>query len=127
MHYLTPEEILILHARIIDATGGAHGVRDLGRILSASQRPKVRFVGKDLYRTIFDKAAAYFESITFDHPFVGGNKRTGLAVAARFLFLNGHVLVASNKALEKFAVNAVVKKYTKVRLSKWFKEHANKR
>lgn len=127
MRYLTPEEILVLHARIIDATGGVHGVRDLGRILSASQRPKARFAGKDLYRTIFNKTAAYFESIALDHPFVDGNKRTGLAVAARFLFLNGHVLVANNQALEKFAVNAVVKKYTKDHLSKWFKEHANKR
>ena len=80
----------------------------------------------ELYPTVFDKAAAYFESIAFDHPFVDGNKRTALAAAARFLYLNGYELAATNRALERFAVTAVKKKYAKDTVSSWFRKHAKK-
>ena len=126
MRYLAPEEILVVHARIVDATGCVHGARDIGRILSASERPKLRFDGNDLYSTVFDKAAAYFESVAFDHPFVDGNKRTALAVAARFLHLNGYELTATNQALERFAITAVRNKYAKDTVSSWFRKHARK-
>ena len=126
MRYLSAEEILILHARIIDATGGAHGVRDIGRILSATERPKMQFAGNPLFPTLFDRAAAYFTSVAYDHPFVDGNKRTALAAAARFLYLNGYLLAASNPMFERFAVAAVTKRYEKNRVSSWFRKHATK-
>lgn len=126
MRYLPAEEILVMHARIVDATGGVHGVRDTGRILSAVERPKMQFAGKEFYPTVFDKAAAYFESIAFDHPFVDGNKRTALAVAARFLYLNGYELAATNQALERFATAAVKKKYAKDIVSSWLRKRVRK-
>lgn len=124
MKYFEPEDILVIHARIIDATGGSHGVRDVGIIASAADRPKAGFGGKDLYPTVFDKAAAYFESIAFFHPFIDGNKRTAIATAARFLFLNGHILGASNTALEKFVLDAVTKKYKIKVIASWLKKHS---
>ena len=117
---------MVIHAKIIDATGGSHGVRDVGIIASAADRPKAIFAGKDLYPTVFDKAVAYFESVAFFHPFIDGNKRTAVAIATRFLFLNGYILVASNPVLEKFVLDAVVKKYELKKISDWFKKHSKR-
>lgn len=123
MKYLEAEDILVIHARIIDATSGSHGVRDVGVVASSAHRPKASFGGKELYVTVFDKAASYFESIAFFHPFVDGNKRTAIATAARFLFLNGYILEVSNSALEKFVLDAVVKKYELKVIADWFQKH----
>ena len=126
MKYISSEDILVIHARIIDAIGGSHGVRDIGSVASVSERPKMKFGGKELYPTVFGKAAAYFESTAFFHPFIDGNKRTAIALAARFLSLNGYLLDVSNTAMEKFVLEAVVHKYDISKISDWFKKNSKK-
>jgi death-on-curing protein len=49
MRYLTPEQVLFIHARLIAEMGGEHGVRDLGLLQSAVARPQAIFDGKELY------------------------------------------------------------------------------
>lgn len=122
--YLEPEEILLIHARVIDETGGSHGVRDLNQIDSMLERPKLQFSGRDLYPTVFDKAAAYFESCAYHHSFVDGNKRTAIALVARFLYLNGFELKISNRKLEEFILTAVIKKYDLTKIAAWIKNHS---
>jgi len=124
--YLEPEDILVIHARIIDATGGSHGVRDVNMIGSIAARPMMQFGGKELHSTVFEKAAVYFESTALFHPFIDGNKRTAVALAARFLYLNGYSMTATNPVLEKFALDAVVKKYELKQIAGWFKKHSKK-
>ena len=126
MTYLKYEEVLIIHAKIIDETGGLHGVRDIHRIKSLIERPKMQFGGKDLYLFMFKKASVYFESCAHDHPFVDGNKRTDISIVARFLFLNGFELTATNAKLEGFVLNTVVKKYPLEKMADWFKKHSKK-
>ena len=70
MEYLTPEQILFLHARLIEETGGGEGVRDVGLLLSAIARPQASFDDKDLYPDIFSKAAALMDSLIRNHPFL---------------------------------------------------------
>lgn len=126
MKYLEADYVLVIRAKIIDATGGSHGVRDVGVVASAADRPKASFAGKDLYWTVFHKATAYFESVAFFHPFIDGNKRTAVAIATRFLFLNGYVLDVSNSMMEKFVLDAVVKKYKLKRIADWLKKHSKR-
>lgn len=121
--YLEHSEVLVIHARIIDETGGAHGIRDLNLVLSMTNRPQMEFGGKELYQGIFLKAAAYFESCALHHAFIDGNKRTAIAFAARFLHLNNYELKASNEQLEKFVLAAVIKKYSLEAIADWFKKH----
>ena len=102
MIYLTTEQILFLHARLIAETGGSHGVRDINMLLSAVGRPQASFDNQDLYSDLFTKAAALLDSLNRNHPFIDGNKRTGIAAAALFLRMNGYRLVASNIDLVKF-------------------------
>ena len=79
MRYLTLGEILELHRRIIKASGGAEGIRDLGALESAVAQPKATFDAMDLYPSLADKAAALCFSIVQNHAFLDGNKRTGHA------------------------------------------------
>ena len=102
MIYLTTEQILFLHARLIAETGGSHGVRDINMLLSAVGRPQASFDNQHLYSDLFTKAAALLDSLIRNHPYIDGNKRTGIAAAALFLRMNGYRLAASNIDLVKF-------------------------
>jgi len=124
--YLTPQDILVIHARIIDETGGSHGVRDTGLLISLTERPKTSFGGKEMYAGIFEKAAVYLESLVRYHAFIDGNKRTGIVTAARFLFLNGYMLSVNNKEMEKFVLQVTEGKPNLEVIALWFRKHAKK-
>lgn len=126
MRYLSAEEILVLHSEIIDATGGLHGVRDIGLLAAIAEKPRAAFGGADLYPDLFTKAAIYLESVVNYHVFLDGNKRTGLIVCARSLFSNGHDLVASNLAVEKFVLSIAMKKLEVGQIADWLKKHSKR-
>ena len=105
--YLTPQEVLFIHARLIATTGGEHGIRDLGLLESAVARPQATFDGADLYPELFLKTAALMESLSQNHPFVDGNKRTAITAAAMFLQLNGFRLRTTNAEMERFTMMVV--------------------
>ncbi len=125
MKYLSPHQVLFLHARLIEETGGSHGVRDIGLLLSALGRPKAMFEGKDLHPTIYQKAAALSDSIINNHPFVDGNKRTGIGAAVLILSLNGYVLTASNQELLDLTMEIAQKKTAIEMIANWFERHSN--
>lgn len=126
MRYLAAEDILVLHDRVIEETGGAHGIHDLGLLIAAAERPRTSFGGKELYPNTFLKTAALFESIARNHAFVDGNKRTAVLAAARFLFINGYALTATNPELERFVLTAVVKKRSIEKIAAWLKRHSRR-
>jgi death on curing protein len=80
------DDIFKLHDASIDDYGGSKGVRDIGLLESAIARPFQTFGGEDLYISAFEKAAALSESLIINHPFVDGNKRTGLLGMLSLLF-----------------------------------------
>lgn len=94
-HYLALTQVLELHLRIQQRTGGAIGVRDLAGLQSALAQPTITFGGEDLYPSILDKASALAFSLVRNHPFVDGNKRIGHAAMEAFLLLNGFEIEAS--------------------------------
>jgi death-on-curing protein len=94
VRHLTPAEILYLHHRLIESTGagGAQGIRDMGLLLAAVERPKAGLGGKEVYPDLCTKAAALLESLCRNHPFLDGNKRVTYAAAGLFLAENGYRL-----------------------------------
>jgi len=64
-----------LHNILINKYGGGKGIRDEGSLLAALARPYASFDQQDLYPTPVEKAAAIFESLIINHPFIDGNKR----------------------------------------------------
>lgn len=127
MKYLTPQDILVIHAKIIDETGGLHGIRDTGLLISITERPKMRVFDKELYEDVFHKAAVYLEGLTQYHVFSDGNKRTGIAATARFLFQNGFTLEVTNKDLETFVLKVAVKRLDIERIASWLRDHSRKK
>jgi len=82
--YLTIAEVLAFHEVLIDEFGGSKGIRDLGALESALFRPRTGY-----YRDVIEEAAALFESLVQNHPFVDENKRVAFAVMDVFLRVNG--------------------------------------
>jgi death-on-curing protein len=118
--YLTAAQILFIHDRLIVETGGSSGVRDLGLLTAAVARPQATFAGQDLYSTLHLKAAALIDSLIRNHPFVDGNKRTGIAAAGIFLQMNGYRLTASNEELEAFALQVTEARLSLEDIAGWF-------
>ena len=83
--YLTAIEVLSIHKILIQKYGGMDGIRDMGALEAALFRPQTGY-----YEDIIEEAAALWESLSQNHPFLDGNKRTALAVTYTFLTLNGH-------------------------------------
>ena len=92
-------EILRLHDLSIINYGGSYGVRDESLLESAIGRPFQTFDGIDLYEDIYQKAAAIGESIIINHPFIDGNKRTGLLAMGFILFTEGIIIIAKEEDL----------------------------
>lgn len=124
MKYLSAEQVLFMHSRLIDTTGGAHGVRDLGLLRSAVERPKATFEGKDLYKDVFYKAAALMESLTNNHPFIDGNKRTAITGSALFLRYNGFLLNTTQKKMETFTLHMATHKVSFKNAVEWFRKNS---
>lgn len=82
--YLTVADILAIHEDLIDRYGGSHGVRDMGALEAALFRPQTGY-----YQDMIEEAAALWESLAQNHPFVDGNKRIAFASTYVFLAANG--------------------------------------
>ena len=122
--YLSAQQILFIHARLIDVTGGEHGVLDLGLLQAAVARPQATFDGVDLYPGLFEKAAALMESLAQNHPFVDGNKRTAITAAALFLLQNGRRLQTTNEELERATFWVVNERPSLEEIASWFENHS---
>ncbi len=84
----------------------------------------MRFSGKELYHGVFQKAAAYFDSLARNHAFLDGNKRTAVLATARFLFLNGYELTASSRVVEQFTLRVATQKLELSQIAAWLKRHS---
>lgn len=88
--YLTLIEVLTLHEDQIKRYGGAPGVRDHGLLEAALFRPQTGY-----YPDLIAQAAALWESMAQNHPFIDGNKRAAFAATYTFLFINGAHITAN--------------------------------
>jgi len=86
---------LLIHNILIDKFGGSKGIRDQGGLEAAIARPYATFDSQDLYPTAIEKAAAIFESLIINHPFIDGNKRTAYTLLRLTLLQFGHDIIAT--------------------------------
>jgi len=126
MRYLTLAEVLDLHRRVLEQSGGAEGVRDLGGVESAVAQPQMTFGGDELYPTIESKATAFCFSLVMSHPFVDGNKRIGHAAMETFLVMNGYELAANVDAAEKVILTLASGELTREELLEWLTSHISR-
>lgn len=126
MIFLTVEEVIDFHTEMINEFGGIHGIREIGLLISAVEMPKASMFGEFLHPTTYDKAAAYLFHIVCNHPFLDGNKRTGLVSSLTFLDINKITLNYHEKDLEELVTNVAKGKAQKENISRFFyKSHVN--
>ena len=89
--YLTTIEVLAIHKILIDRYGGSHGLRDAGALESALYRPQT-----GCYEDLIQEAAALWESLSQNHPFIDGNKRAAFGATYTFLSVNGTKIKANS-------------------------------
>ena len=116
--YLTLADVLALHADQIERYGGSQGVRDLGALEAALYRPQTGY-----YADVIGEAAALWESLAQNHPFLDGNKRTGLAAMLVFLGLNGLDLVAEEDHLADVVLGVAAGTTSKAEVAVFIESH----
>lgn len=124
MIVLTLEQLLELHALVIEATGGSPGLRDLGRLEAAIATQTQNVFGKELYPSISNKAAALIRGLIADHAFVEGNKRTAMLSGITLLLLNNIIFSANIGELEDFAVQIATDNLDVPAISAWLNLHS---
>jgi death-on-curing protein len=119
MKVINLEQLLEIHALLIRDTGGANGLRDLGRLESSLATQTQNVFGQELYESEIDKSAALIRSIIADHPFVDGNKRAAMLVGLTFLDINNIKVEISRGEIEDFAVKIAIDKLDITAISIW--------
>ena len=115
--YLTVVEVLAIHDDQIERYGGAAGIRDRGLLEAALFRPQTGY-----YQDQIEEAAALWESLSQNHPFIDGNKRTAFAVMFTFLVVNGMSLTASSAETESFLLGLYADgSFDFMHLSQWLR------
>ncbi len=122
---MNTEDILLIHSMVLDETGGSHGIREHHALLSLEHSPRQAAFGQELYPTLFLKAAVYAHSIIMYHPFLDGNKRTGMTSSFIFLENNGYGATAAEGEIEKFALEIVRGRLDIRVIAVWFEQHSS--
>lgn len=118
-HYLGVDDVMAFHDDQLKRHGGAAGVRDMGQLQAALFRPQTGY-----YHDLIQEAAALWESLSQNHPFVDGNKRTAFAATDTFLLVNGLEITADSLETWEFLINLYETGDMKFeRLEVWLREN----
>ena len=118
--YPTSDEVIAVHARLIARFGGSPGIRDRGALESALATPQTGY-----YSDIVQEAAALWESLSQNHPFVDGNKRVAVTVTAAFLRTNGYRLELDDSETYPFLIGLYERGQLRfTQLEAWLRRHA---
>lgn len=120
--YLSVDEAIEINAEVLRKFGGIHGLRDLGALQSALGRLESGY-----YADAIEEAAALFESLSQNHPFLDGNKRTAITATGVFLLMNGYELLFDDLEAYQWLIalyeSGRVGKFT---IEPWLREHAKR-
>ena len=116
-----------IHNILIDKFGGSKGIRDMGSLEASLARPYATFDKNDLYPTTIDKAAALFESIIINHPFIDGNKRIAYVLVRLMLVTDNLDIVASQNEKYAFVIASSKGEFRFEQIKEWLTLHVSKK
>jgi death-on-curing protein len=120
--FLSVDDVLVIHSRVIEEFGGDSGLRDRGLLESAVAMPHSTFDGADLHAGLAGKAAAYHFHLCANHAFVDGNKRVAAATAEFFLLINGFELSATDDEIVELTLGVAGSRLSKDQVIKFFEK-----
>jgi death-on-curing protein len=117
--FLSRDEVLVIHRVLLERFGGPAGVRDYGLLESALYRPRTGH-----YADLAEMAAALFESLIMNHPFIDGNKRVAFFTTDVFLRMNGYRLEVDASKAHRFLIGLLENNRCNYdQLLSWIREH----
>ena len=120
--FLSRDEAVEIHRALLERFGGPEGIRDLGLLESALYRPRTGY-----YKDLAEMAAALFESLIMNHPFVDGNKRVAFFATDVFLRLNCYQLKVDANNAHRFLIGLLENNCcTSDQLLPWIRKYAVK-
>ena len=120
---LTKEQILLLHAQLIETTGGSDGIRDMGLLESALESPFQSYGGEELYPSIQAKAARLCYGLVKNHAMIDGNKRLGCHAMLVFLALNGYEMEYTQEELSDLILDVAADRKQYEDILHWLLAH----
>ena len=126
MIWVSADDVIALHSKIIKKTGGIDGVRDRSGLEAAVAAPLQSFSGEDFYPTTIDKIARLGYGLAANHAFIDGNKRIGALMTQLLLQWNGYRLVLNRGELADMFI-AIDDGYAgEIDLLVWIKKRINR-
>ena len=125
MIWVTADDVIALHSRIIERSGGMDGLRDRALLEAAVAAPLQSFGNTDLYPTVPEKAARLGYGLASNHAFLDGNKRIGAHVMLVFLALNGIELSYTQQELIDIIFAVAADRANNTDLLQWIIQHQN--
>lgn len=122
--FLSIEDILSIHERMIEEFGGMPGIADRGLLESAVSMPTAGFAGEFLHKSLSAMAAAHLFHLCKNHPFFDGNKRVAVVAAEVFLNVNGMSLDVTNEELKELCLGVAAGETSKDQTVAFFEKHA---
>jgi death on curing protein len=123
MIWLTKDMVEAFHRESLVRFGGSDGLRDEGLMLSALARPQ-NILAYEPEADLFRLAAAYCTGIVKNHPFIDGNKRTGVLCAVVFLGINGVELSFDEATIVAMIYGLAASEVTELQLADWLRSSA---
>lgn len=123
--WLATDVVIALHGMELAAFGGPEGIRDQGLLESALARPRHTFTYEDPVPSLARLAAAYAFGIVRNHPFLDGNKRTGLLASFLFLELNGREVRAGEEDAYEIFMRLAAGKLSESELTNWLQTNSS--
>jgi death-on-curing protein len=124
---ISVEQVLRIHEKVIAASGGDPTILDRTKVESAVAQPRMTFGGSSLYPTLAKKAAALGFSLINNHPFLDGNKRTGIMAVLAFLSRNGYKLRAPVDEEETIVLGVASGRVDRDEFASWIRDHMIRR
>ena len=123
MIWITADDIILLHSRIIEGSGGLDGLRDRASLEAAVAAPMQSFGEQDLFPSEIEKIARLGYGLAANHAFVDGNKRIGAMMVQLLLQWNGYDLHLQTGELADMFISIAEGSSNETALLHWIRVH----
>lgn len=123
MIWVTADDVIMIHSRVIGASGGLDGLRDRAELEAAAAAPMQSFGGEDLFPTALEKIARLGFGLASNHAFLDGNKRIGAMMTQLLLKWNGYELALAKGELADMFISIADGQDGEQELLRWINTH----
>ena len=123
MIWISAEDVILIHGRVIQGSGGLDGLRESAGLEAAIAAPMQTFDGQELYPSDIEKIARLGFGLASNHAFVDGNKRIGAMMTQLLLKWNGYDLALRSGELAEMFIAIANGAAKEKDLLDWLTEH----